>query len=115
MDQLEKIVAGIIKFLKVSGKINLLPRVIQQLEKESLKLKGENTAVVTSAQPLTQEELTEIEKQLVHCFGKKLEIINKVDSSIIGGFVIQVSDKVIDLSLNNYLNRVEEKMRNENN
>lgn len=115
MEQIEKIVVGIIKFLKVSGRLDWLPQIIQQLEKEALKLRGENTAIVSSAQPLTKDELTEIEKQLIHLFGKRLNLINKIDPLVIGGFVIQVFDKVVDLSLNNYLSLLEEKIRNETN
>jgi F-type H+-transporting ATPase subunit delta len=115
MDQAEKIVDGIIKFLQASGKLDLLPQIISLLEKEGRRLKGENTAVITSAKPLSKEELSEIEKQLIHLFGKKLALVNKIDPEVISGFIIQVSDKVVDLSLNSYLNSFEEKIDNENN
>lgn len=115
MDQAEKIIAGFIKFLRASGKLELLPQILELLEKEAKKIKGENTAVVTSAKPLDEEELREIEKHLIYLFGRKLAIINQVDPTVIGGFVIQVSDKVVDLSLNNYLESLEEKISHENN
>ncbi len=115
MDQIETIVTSIIKFLKTSGQLDLLPQIIHRLEMESAKLKGENTAMVTSSYLLNNQELSEIEKQLFNVFGRKLTIINTVDHEIVGGLVIQVSDKIIDLSLKTYLNDVEEKMKNEKN
>lgn len=115
MDQVEKIVAGFIQFLRASDKLELLPQILKLLEAKVSVIKGENTAVVTSAKLLNKEELNEIEKHLIHMFGRKLAIINRVDPAIISGFVIQVSDKVVDLSLNNYLENLEAKISHENN
>ena len=57
--------------------------------------KGES-AVVTSALPLTAKEQTAIKKDVV---GSKGEIDFKVDPSILGGLVVRVGDKVMDGSV----------------
>jgi ATP synthase F1 delta subunit len=111
MDQDEKIVSQLIAFLRTSGKIELLPGIIQKLKNELDRIRGENTALVTSASPLSTKELEQLQKQLLTLFGKHLEIINHVDPELIGGFVIQVSDKIIDLSVQNYLNDLERKFQ----
>jgi F-type H+-transporting ATPase subunit delta len=115
MDQPEKIVTQLIKFLRTSGKIDMLPEIIQQLENELKKIKGENTAIITSSKPLSPQQLQQLEKRLLNLFGKKLEIINRVDPEVVGGFVIQVSDKIIDLSLQNYFEQIEKKFEDEKN
>ena len=115
MEQAKKIAIGIVNFLRASDKLEFLPEVIRFLEKEVVKIKGEGVAVVISAQPLNDRELTEIEKQLLYLFGRKLEIVNKIDPSLVGCFGVHVADKVIDLSLNNYLTLLEEKIIHENN
>ena len=57
--------------------------------------KGES-AVVTSALPLTAKEQEVIKKDVV---GSKGEIDFKVDPSILGGLVVRVGDKVMDGSV----------------
>ncbi len=115
MEEVEKIVTGFIKFLRTSGKLHLLPQILKILKKEAQQIEEENTAVVTSAQPLGEAELTEIEKELIHLFGHKLTIINEVNPNILGGFIIRVADRIVDLSLNNYLEELKEKITHENN
>ena len=113
MDQTEKIVSGIINFLRATSQLGALPKVVEKLKEESLRLGGKNTAIVTSAYHLSEQELMQVEKHLFIVFKKKLEIINKVDPRVIGGFIIQVSDEIIDFSLNGYVNGAEKIIENE--
>jgi len=115
MDQTKKIVSDLIKFLKTTNKLDSLTEIINLLQNEEERLKGENIAIITSASPLEKEKLSQLQKQLLGLFKRKLEIINKVDPEVIGGFVIQVSDKIIDLSLDNYLSEIENNLKNEKN
>lgn len=115
MNQPEKIVTQLIKFLRTSGNIDILPQIIEGLENELKKIKGENTAIITSPKPLSSAEVQQLQKRLLTLFGKKLEIINRVDSQVVGGFVIQVSDKIIDLSLQGYFDQIEDKFEDEKN
>lgn len=114
MDKIDKIVAGIIDYLKTSRQLDNLSLVIEKLREKERQISGENTAIVTSAYPLKNGQLAEIEKRLFVMFKRRLEIVNRVDKEIIGGLVIQVSDKVIDLSLENYLDKIEENINDEN-
>ena len=113
MDQTEKIVSGIIKFLRATNQLEALPKVVEKLKEESLRFSGKNTAIITSAYHLSGEELKQVEKHLFIVFKKKLEIVNKVDPKVIGGFIIQVSDEIIDFSLNGYVNGAESIIKNE--
>jgi len=113
MDQTEKIVSGIIKFLRATNQLETLAEVVEKLKEESLKLAGKNTAIVTSAYHLSDQELNQVKKHLFIVFKKKLEVINKVDPKVIGGFIIQVSDEIIDFSLNGYVNGAEKIIENE--
>jgi len=51
--------------------------------------------VITSVYPLDEEE----KKQITKIFPQNIKIENKIDSSIIGGLIIEYGSKVIDLSL----------------
>jgi len=68
-------------------------------------LKGE-TAVVTSALPLTNKEQSSIKKTL-----KVEDITFKVDPGILGGLVIRVGDQVVDDSIANQMTGLSESLR----
>lgn len=60
---------------------------------------GERKAIVTSAVPLTQElEKTVLEKAKAFST-KKLQIENKVDPNIMGGFILKIGDMQYDASV----------------
>lgn len=66
--------------------------------------KGITKGVVITATPLDstlRAELEEIVKKISH--KKEVELIEKVDASMIGGFVLNVGDRQIDASIKNKL------------
>lgn len=73
--------------------------------------RGEVIAEVTSAVPLTDEERNAISERLREITGKKVILSDKVDPSIIGGLRIVIRDKLLDLSLKGYLERIREHLR----
>lgn len=115
MNQVDKIVAQLLSFLKVSQNMEMLPDIIQKLDLEYQKQTGENRAIVTSAVPLDRKKMGEIEKQLYKIFKRKLEIVNKVNPEIVAGFLVQVADQIIDLSLESYISDIEKNLKNETN
>jgi F-type H+-transporting ATPase subunit delta len=64
---------------------------------------------ITSAIELTKEQLAEIQQQLEGTYAKKILFDTKIDPAVIGGFVLQVEDTVIDASLKNKLERLKKK------
>jgi F-type H+-transporting ATPase subunit delta len=64
-------------------------------------------AEVTSAVPLTPETRTEIEKMVTRQTGlTQISLTEKVDASLIGGFVLRVGDQQIDDSVRGGLRRL---------
>ena len=62
-------------------------------------LQGVEVALVTSAVPLTKELEMDILKRVQESIDNKVSLINVVDPSIIGGFVLRVGDKQYDSSV----------------
>ncbi|KQQ27713.1 F0F1 ATP synthase subunit delta [Frondihabitans sp. Leaf304] len=56
----------------------------------------ELVAVVTSAAPIAQEQVTRLEAGLARQFGRNLRVNLVIDPSILGGLRVQVGDEVID-------------------
>lgn len=72
--------------------------------------RGQVTAVVTTADPLAADEAEEILKGLSEVLpkGKTLQLSTNVDPSIIGGVVVDIGDKHIDLSIASRVKQVEQ-------
>ena len=72
--------------------------------------RGQVTATVTTADPLSADEAEEIRKGLSEVLpkGKTLQLSTRVDASIIGGVVVDIGDKHIDLSIASRVKQVEQ-------
>ena len=55
--------------------------------------------IVYSTKPLTKDQMTNIEKSIELKLNKKVELTNKLDSSLIGGLKVVVGDTVFDNSI----------------
>jgi F0F1-type ATP synthase delta subunit len=60
--------------------------------------------------PLTPEEEQAFRKQIRDRFGAGIDLAFRVDSSILGGAIVQVGDKIIDGSLAGKLNTLHERL-----
>ncbi len=85
-----------------SGKINIL---------ENIPLDGEQSAVVTSALPLSIEEQLAVRREVLDCLGETSNVSFRVDPSILGGLIVRYGDQVIDGSLVGQLEDLQQSMR----
>ncbi|MGQ7869039.1 ATP synthase F1 subunit delta [Sunxiuqinia sp. sy24] len=69
---------------------------------------GVKSAVITTAIALQKDLITQINKQLESQFNTRVELSERVDSDLIGGFVLRVDDRQIDASLATQLRKVKE-------
>ena len=60
---------------------------------------GELNATVISAIPLTQKLENQIHDKLEDFSGKKIHILNKIDKSLLGGFILKIGDMEFNSSL----------------
>ena len=67
------------------------------------KAKGKITALVTSAIPLDELTIKEVLNKAKKMTDFQVELKNKVDPSIIGGFILNVGDLQINASVTNKL------------
>ncbi len=101
-DELRKVL-----FLMVDrNRLGLLREFKEEFENFVNQRLGIVKAEITSATELDQEVLGKIKSKIEELFGKKAEITLKVDPSIIGGFIVKVSDKVLDASIKTQLDNL---------
>ena len=66
-------------------------------------IEGAEVAEVTTAIPLDDEDKLRLAQRLTSLLGKPIVLKPKVDSSLIGGIIIRVGDKLIDGSIRSKL------------
>ncbi len=70
-------------------------------------------AKIITAVSLTDENISELEKQLAEVTGRQVALKAKQDTSLIGGSILRFGDKVINDSISFKLQKMEKKMRAE--
>lgn len=75
--------------------------------------KGIKTALLTSAQPLDTETRAKIIARLKEQTGCAVELIEKTDPDILGGFTLSLEGKLFDASIKNTMHRLRQEF-NEN-
>ena len=75
-------------------------------------LRNLNTAKVTTAVALTKEMEEKVLNKIVELTGNKTSIENKIDPSILGGFILRVGDMQYDASISSSLNTLRKQFDN---
>lgn len=101
-----QVTEGLIGLLVDNKRIGMLNEVALKYIILNEDLKGQGVAYVTTAVPLTTELENKILKQVTQLTGNQVTIENKIDESIVGGFVLRVGDLQYDASIANKLNNL---------
>ncbi|KAI3448897.1 hypothetical protein Pfo_005562 [Paulownia fortunei] len=84
-----------------SGRLGHIERMAQRFSELTMAHRGEVIATVTSVIPLPPEEEKELKETLQDILGqgKKVEVEQKINPSILGGLVVEFGQKVFDMSI----------------
>ena len=72
--------------------------------------RGELKAELISAKDLTENEVNSIKEELTKNFSSKIKLNYKHDASLIGGLIVQVGSTMVDTSIKNKLQQLENRM-----
>jgi F-type H+-transporting ATPase subunit delta len=97
---------GLLNILVDNKRIPMLEEVAIKYIVLNEQLKGEGVAFVTTAVPISAKLENEILEKVISLTGNKVVIENKVDESLIGGFVLRVGDLQYDASIANKLSNI---------
>jgi F-type H+-transporting ATPase subunit delta len=101
-----KVTEGTISLLVDNKRVSMLNEVASKYLILNEKLKGKDVAFVTTAVALTAELEKKVLSKVAELTGNKVTIENKIDESIIGGFVLRVGDLQYDASIANKLSNL---------
>ncbi|KAI1083807.1 putative oligomycin sensitivity conferring protein [Whalleya microplaca] len=89
--------------LAENNRLGILEGVCQKFAEIMSASRGEVEMVVTSAQQLDNKTLSRLENAVSKSSyvgqGKKLKVTNQVNPDIVGGLVVEIGDRTIDLSV----------------
>ncbi len=102
------------KFLGVlagNGRLAKLPQVVSAFAAIAASARGEVTAEVTSAHPLSAAQLKALEAKLKAREGQDVKVSASVDPDLLGGLVVKIGSRQIDSSIRTRLNSLANAMK----
>ena len=105
------IMKNTLSLLAAKRRLFVLPQLLSALRAAIAEHKGEVTAEVVSAKPLTKTQSENLAKSLAATVGKTVKINASVDEALIGGLVVKVGSKMIDTSIRSKLNSLQNAMK----
>jgi F-type H+-transporting ATPase subunit delta len=89
-------VLNLARLLLRRGKTSLGPQVKEAFQELSDEAKGIHHATVTSAVPLSSDDVSAVTRRLTEITGGSVVVSTEVDESILGGLVVRIGDRLID-------------------
>lgn len=89
----------------------VLHDIFEEFKSLANEAKGVAEAIVTTAFHLEASDKEQLLATFEPIVGKKMEIVEKVDSDILGGVIVQIGDRLYDGSLRTKLNRFQERLK----
>jgi F-type H+-transporting ATPase subunit delta len=109
--QLSALAHNFLGLLARNRRLFALPAIIDAYLAQLAERRGEVTAQVTSAAPLSPAQAGALAEALRKSVGAKLAIDARVDPSLLGGLIVRLGSRMIDASLKSKLNRLQLAMK----
>jgi len=99
--QMSDVTSNFLAALAENGRMSQMEAIIGAFGKLMSAHRGEVVCAVTTAKPLAAEEKTELEAALKGFIkqGEVLKLSTSVDPALIGGMVVNIGDKFVDMSM----------------
>lgn len=109
--KIKKVIDVVENYLNESGEISQLKDIIDEFSNLLEHEEKQNTALITTAFPLSETQKKQIIKVLTSIYKQKLDFEYRQDENMLAGIKIQIYDQVIDLSLESSLQNISQKLK----
>ena len=108
--KLNNLISKFLGFLISKRRFFYVKTILQDFVETCSKKRGEVKAELISSKELSGEQVSKIKDELSQNFNAKIKLDYKYDKSLIGGLVIQVGSIMVDTSIKNKLQQIENTM-----
>jgi len=109
-NKFDNLFKNFLNFLVQKRRLFFIERILKSFIEICSKKRGELMAELKSAKKLSSDEIKKITDELSSNFSSKIKLNYKHDESLIGGLVVQVGSTMVDTSIKNKLQQIENRM-----
>uniref|UniRef100_A0A8B9N3N0 ATP synthase peripheral stalk subunit OSCP, mitochondrial n=1 Tax=Accipiter nisus TaxID=211598 RepID=A0A8B9N3N0_9AVES len=112
-EKMSPITVNLMNLLAENGRLRYTPDIVTAFGKIMSAYRGEVLCTVTTAQPLDDANLTELKSALSGFLakGEVLKLEAKTDPSILGGMIVNIGEKYVDMSTRSKIQKLTKIMR----
>ena len=107
---LNNLLKKFLNFLVMKRRFFYVEKILKDFVMICSKNRGEISAKLTVAKELKEKEINKIKDDLSKNFGSNVKLNYNYDPDLIGGLIMQVESVMIDTSIKNKLQQIENKM-----
>ena len=107
---LNNLLKKFLNFLVMKRRFFYVEKILKDFVIICSKKRGEISAKLTVAKELNENEINKIKNELSQNFGSDVKLNYNYDPDLIGGLIMQVESVMIDTSIKNKLQQIENKM-----
>ena len=111
MALLSKLTSDFIAVVARNRRLFAVPAMIEAYLAKLAERRGEVTAEVTAAQPLSDSQQNALSDQLRRAVGSRVAVDVHVDPSLLGGMIVKIGSRMVDGSLKGRLQRLQLSMK----
>ena len=108
--KLSKLLTKFLGFLIFKRRFFYVDKILKSFVETCSIKRGELKAELISAKSLNENEVNDIKEELTKNFGSKIKLNYTHDASLIGGLIVQVGSTMVDTSIKNKLQQIENRM-----
>ncbi|MBW4331327.1 F0F1 ATP synthase subunit delta [Stakelama sp. CBK3Z-3] len=109
--QIDPLTAKFLGTVAENRRLSQLPAIMRDFRKLAAAHRGETTAEVTSAHPLTDDQVEALKTQLRTRVGRDVNVDLSVDPELLGGMIVRIGSQMIDSSIKTRLNSLAHAMK----
>ena len=109
-NKFQTLLKSFLSFLVIKRRFFYVEQILKSFIETCSQKRGELKAELRSAKELSSDEISKITDELIKNFSSKIKLNYKHDESLIGGLVVQVGSTMVDTSIKNKLQQIENRM-----
>ena len=97
--EISGLTANFVKLTAKNRRLFALPGMLRAFHEFLAKHRGETIAIITSAEPLSEAQVSALKEALAEKAGGTIKLETHVDPTLIGGLIVQLGSQMIDTSV----------------